>query len=176
MVLLDVGTGLADILAEASRDVRNAGGSLTTIGVDGAISLLMAARDSTTGMVCADALALPFRDGSVDVAMCSQLLHHFTDPDVERLLRELHRVSRRAVIVCDLRRSWLAAAGFWLVSFPLCFHPITRHDGVVSVLRGFTAGELRRHVSAATGASPRVSRRLGFRLTARWTRNGVSGA
>jgi SAM-dependent methyltransferase len=169
-ILLDVGTGLADILAEATRDVRKSGGSLTTIGVDGALSLLAAARGSTTGMVCADALALPFRDGSVDVAMCSQLLHHFTDADIERLLRELHRVSRRAVIVCDLRRSWFAAAGFWLVSFPLCFHPITRHDGVVSVLRGFTAGELRRHVNVATGASPRITRRLGFRLTARWTR------
>jgi SAM-dependent methyltransferase len=174
-ILLDVGTGLADILAEASRDARRSGGRLTTIGVDGAITLLTAARDSTTGMVCADALALPFRDRSVDVAMCSQLLHHFTDTDIECLLRELHRVSRRAVIVCDLRRSWLAAAGFWLVSFPLRFHPITRHDGVVSVLRGFTASELRRHVSAATGVSPRISRRLGFRLTARWAPGELTG-
>src|SRR5690348_16577457 len=118
-VLLDVGTGLADILAEASRDVRRSGGTLTTIGVDGALSLLSAARQRSTAVVCADALALPFRDRSVDVAMCSQLLHHFADPDVERLLGELHRVSRRAVVVCDLRRSWLAAVGFWLVSFPL---------------------------------------------------------
>ncbi len=168
-VLLDVGTGLADILAEATRDAQKSGAALTTIGLDGALSLLTAARGSTTGMVCADALALPFRDRSVDVTMCSQLLHHFSDADVDRLLRELHRVSRRAVVVCDLRRSWLAAIGFWLVSFPLRFHPITRHDGVVSVLRGFTADELRRHVRAATGASPRVRRRLGFRLTARWT-------
>jgi SAM-dependent methyltransferase len=167
-VLLDVGTGLADILSRAESEVRREGGTLTTIGLDGALSLLSASRASTTAMVCADALALPFRDGSVDVAMCSQLLHHFADDDVERLLRELHRVSRRAVIICDLRRSWLAAAGFWLVSFPLRFHRITRHDGVVSVLRGFTAAELRRHVRAATGASPTVRRRLGFRLTARW--------
>ena len=169
MVLLDVGTGLADILAGASRDVKRAGGSITTIGVDGAISLLSAARGTTTGMVCADALALPFRDRSVDVALCSQLLHHFADADIERLLRELHRVSRHAVVICDLRRSWFAAFGFWLISFPLRFHPITRHDGVVSVLRGFTADELRRYVRRATGATPHVSRRLGFRLTARWT-------
>lgn len=168
MVLLDVGTGLADILAGASRDVKRAGGSITTIGVDGALSLLNAARGTTTGMVCADALALPFRDRSVDVALCSQLMHHFADADIEQLLRELHRVSRHAVVICDLRRSWLAAVGFWLISFPLRFHPITRHDGVVSVLRGFTADELRRYVSQATGATPRVRRRLGFRLTARW--------
>ncbi len=175
-VLLDVGTGLADILSGAQRDARKAGGRLTTIGLDGAFSLLTAARGSTTGMVCADALALPFRDRSVDVVMCSQLLHHFADADVERLLRELHRVSRRAVVVCDLRRSWLAAIGFWLLSFPLRFHPITRHDGVVSVLRGFTADELRRHVNAATGSSPRVKRRLGFRLTATWTPSRVASA
>lgn len=174
MVLLDVGTGLADILAGASRDVKRCGGTLTTIGVDGAISLLSAARHTTSAMVCADALALPLRDRSVDVALCSQLLHHFADDDIDRLLRELHRVARRAVVVCDLRRSWLAAAGFWLVSFPLRFHPITRHDGVISVLRGFTAAELRRHVSVATGATPRISRRLGFRLTASWTPPGVS--
>jgi SAM-dependent methyltransferase len=175
LVLLDVGTGLADILSRAGNEVRREGGTPTTIGVDGAISLLAAARGATTGMVCADALALPFRDRSVDVAMCSQLLHHFTDADIDRLLRELHRVSRRAVVICDLRRSWLAAVGFWLVSFPLRFHPITRHDGVVSVLRGFTAGELRRHVRAATGASPTVRRRLGFRLTARWTPSNAPG-
>ena len=47
--------------------------------------------------------------------------------------------------------------------------PVTRHDGVVSVFRGFTAAELRTAVQRATGMSPRVDRRLGFRLTATWT-------
>ena len=122
-------------------------------------------------MVCADARALPFRDRSVDVAMCSQFLHHFEDGDAEHVVRELDRVARRAVIIADLRRSWIAAAGFWLVSFPMRFHPVTRHDGVVSVMRGFTAPELRRIVQAATGATATVSRYPGFRLTARWMRS-----
>jgi hypothetical protein len=73
------------------------------------------------------------------------------------------------VIVSDLRRSWFAAAGFWLVSFPLRFHRVTRHDGVVSVLRGFTAGDFERLVKQATGAIPTVRRRAGWRLTARWS-------
>jgi hypothetical protein len=60
-------------------------------------------------------------------------------------------------------------AGFWLVSFPLGFHRVTRHDGVVSVSRGFTVEELAHLVMAATGVAPHVRRRLGFRLTARWT-------
>jgi hypothetical protein len=68
-----------------------------------------------------------------------------------------------------LRRSLVAAAGFWLGSFPLRFHPVTRHDGVVSVMRGFTPSELASIVERATGQRPIVTRRLGFRLTTSWT-------
>jgi 2-polyprenyl-3-methyl-5-hydroxy-6-metoxy-1,4-benzoquinol methylase len=172
-MLLDVGTGLADIPRQGASAAAARGTRLATIGVDVSWALLSAAREQTSYMVCADARALPFRDRSVDVAMCSQILHHFEERDAEDVVRELDRVARRAVIVADLRRSWLAAAGFWLVSFPLRFHPVTRHDGVVSVMRGFTTTELRRIVRAATGATATVSRHLGFRLTARWLHQGT---
>jgi SAM-dependent methyltransferase len=105
----------------------------------------------------------------MDIVLCSQLMHHFDDDGARRLIREMNRVARHAVIVSDLRRSWIAAAGFWLVSFPLRFSPVTRHDGVLSVLRGFTTAELAGLVRAETGMAPVVRRRLGFRLTARWT-------
>jgi SAM-dependent methyltransferase len=167
--LLDVGSGLADIPRRVAKDARRAGIDLRTIIVDGAESLLAAARNDVTHAVCANALALPFRDRSVDVVMCSQLLHHFENRDAIRLLREMHRVAKRAVVVSDLRRAWTAAIGFWLVSFVLRFHRVTRHDGVVSVLRGFTPTELSNLVVEATGRVPTVRRRLGFRLTARWS-------
>jgi 2-polyprenyl-3-methyl-5-hydroxy-6-metoxy-1,4-benzoquinol methylase len=167
--LLDVGTGLADIPERATAAAARSGVKLTTIGVDEAPSLLVAARGCVTYGVCASAFALPFRDHSIDIVMCSQLLHHFDWPEADRVVRELNRVAARAIIVSDLRRSWIAAAGFWIVSVVLRFHPVTRHDGVVSVLRGFTAVELERVVKTATGATPRVRRRLGYRLTARWS-------
>lgn len=166
--LLDVGTGLADIPERAARIARDAGCALTIVGIDEAYSLLDAARSRVTG-VCADARALPFADHSIDVVMCSQVLHHFDDAAAVALIAEMTRVARRAVIVSDIRRSWIAAAGFWLVSFPLGFHRVTRHDGVVSVLRGFTARDLDRLVRAACGSAPIVQRRAGWRLTARWT-------
>jgi ubiquinone/menaquinone biosynthesis C-methylase UbiE len=167
--LLDVGTGLADIPNEAARAASALGVGLTTIGLDGSASVLSEARRRTSFVVCANAFALPFADGSIDVVMCSQLLHHFAEADATRVLRELDRVARHVVIVSDLRRSWIAATGFWLVSFPLRFHRVTRHDGVTSVLRGFTQRELYDLVGRAVAAAPTVTRRLGFRLTARWT-------
>jgi SAM-dependent methyltransferase len=168
-VVLDVGTGLADIPARLRVVARANGRTIRTIGVDEAYSLLHADRSRLDVAVCANALELPFRDHSIDVVMCSQILHHFDDAGAERFLREMNRVARHAVIVADLRRSWIAAAGFWLISFPLRFHRVTRHDGVVSVLRGFTAHDLRHLIHRATGAAPTVERRLGWRLTARWT-------
>jgi SAM-dependent methyltransferase len=167
--LLDVGTGLADLPRSAAAAAAEMGVALTTIGVDDELSLVAAARDCVTFGVCASGFALPFRDRSIDIVLCSQVLHHFDWADAERLLRELNRVANRAVIISDLRRSWIAAAGFWLVAALGRFHPVTRHDGVVSVLRGFTSDDLRRVVKAATGVTPTVHHRLGFRLTARWT-------
>jgi SAM-dependent methyltransferase len=168
-MLLDVGTGLGDIPAGAAARSAACHAPIVTIGVDEAVSLLRAARSRVTHVVCANALALPFRDHAIDVVMCSQVLHHFEDANAELLLREMDRVARRVVIVADLRRSWIAAIGFWMVSFPLRFHRVTRHDGVVSVLRGFTAADLRRLVRNATGVVPEIRHRLGYRLTARWT-------
>jgi SAM-dependent methyltransferase len=170
VTLMDVGTGLADIPSGVRRLARRRGVRLATYGVDEAASLARLSAGLLDASVCADARRLPFADASVDVVTCSQVLHHFEEAEVPAVLRELQRVARRAVIVSDIRRSWLAAAGFWIVTWPLGFHPVSRHDGVTSVLRGFTPRELAWHVRAATGSEAAVRRHLGFRVTATWTR------
>jgi SAM-dependent methyltransferase len=167
--LLDVGTGIGDIPSLAARSWRARGIEITTFGIDNSACLLRQARESGVIPICADALALPIASKSVDIAICSQTLHHFETRDAITLLRELDRIARERVIVSDIRRSWLAAAGIWLASYPLRFHPVSRHDGVVSVLRGFTPGELRVLVQNATHQTPVARSRLGFRTTASWT-------
>ena len=166
--LLDVGTGIGDIPALAVKTWRARGLTITTFGVDTSASLLREAHEGGLIPICADALALPLASKSVDIAICSQTLHHFESGDAIMVIRELDRVARERVIVSDIRRSWLAAAGIWLASFPLRFHPVSRHDGVVSVLRGFTPAELRQLVHKATNRIPVARNRLGFRTTASW--------
>lgn len=166
--MLDVGTGLGDIPARAREAAQRVGVTLTAIGVDSALSLAAASRAGVDHAVCADARMLPLSDGAVDLVLCSQLLHHFERADAVRLLRELDRVARTHVVVSDIRRSYVAAAGLWLASFLLRFHPVSRHDGVVSVLRGFTPGELSTLVQEAIGRRPAVRRHRGWRVTASW--------
>jgi SAM-dependent methyltransferase len=168
VTLLDVGTGLGDIPCRARTIAKERGIQLSTFGLDAAPELTRACKRAVDACVCADARHLPFADGSVDIVMCSQVLHHFGDVDALELLREMNRVARTRVIVSDLRRSWIAAAGLWLLSFPLRFHAVSRHDGVVSVLRGFTPGELADTVQHAVARRPVTRRRRGFRVTASW--------
>lgn len=169
ITLLDIGTGLGDIPAAAARAARRRGLQLATIGLERAPLLARAAGERCSYALAADAMQLPFADGSVDVVTCSQVLHHFEDAEAEQLLRECTRVARTAVIVGDLRRSWFAVAGLWTSSYLLGFHPVSRHDGVLSVLRGYTRAELQTLVERATGCSVAVRNGLGFRVTAVWS-------
>jgi len=171
LTLLDVGTGRGDIPRAATEWCACRGILLETLGVERSETLARIAADHTT-VLSADALALPFADRSVDIVMCSQVLHHFERAQALRVLREMHRVARRRVIVSDLHRSWIAAAGIWLASFPLLFHPVSRHDGVLSVLRGFTRRELGELVRRSVGQAADVRYRLGFRVTASWSPAG----
>ena len=164
VTLLDVGTGLGDIPRAAGAAAARRGIRLASYGVE----LSEAAARGATDAVCADAFRLPFADRSIDLVTCSQVLHHFEGALALALLRELDRVASHRVIVSDIRRSYIAAAGVWLASWPLGFHPHSRHDGVTSVLRGFTAPELGALVQSAIGGKVRTMNRAGFRVTASW--------
>jgi len=168
LTLLDLGSGAGDVLVAARRLATRMGVQLHTIGLERTFPLAHAGRGACGLSLAADALTLPFANGAVDVVMCSQVLHHFEEDEARQLLREMHRVSRRAVLIADLRRAWGALAGVWLGSFLLGFHPVSRHDGVVSVRRGFRAAELASLVDRAVAVQPVVHDRLGFRVTTCW--------
>lgn len=167
--LLDVGTGLGDIALEAQEIAARYAVRLRTIGLDADETLAQAAARRTSHTVRGDARQLPFADKSIDVVVCSQLLHHFFDADVPRVLCELDRVARVRVIIGDVYRSRLAAALFWAASTALGYHPVSRHDGVVSIGRGFTTADLQASIITALGHGAYVRRRPWWRLTASWT-------
>lgn len=166
--LLDVGTGSGDIPEAAHGLAEKRGVKLKTIGYDSSGVLLRHHRMRNDAVVSGDALKLPFRDKSVDIVTCSQVLHHFRDPDARVLITEMNRVARTRVVISDLHRNLVAAGGLWLASFVLNFHSVSRHDGVVSIMRGFLPMELSELVRSATGQKPVVHRRPAFRVTTSW--------
>ncbi len=109
-------------------------------------------------------LALPYPDGSLDVAFAPQILHHMEGDEPVRFLRELDRVARCGVVVSDLRRgAWpylLTRATLYVLSQS----PLIRHDGLVSIRRGFLPQELLDLAAAASWKAPRVYGHPFFRL------------
>jgi ubiquinone/menaquinone biosynthesis C-methylase UbiE len=166
--LLDVGTGSADIPCAAARLAARRGVQLAVLGLERHPA---AAREARRGggvaALIGDGGALPFANASIDFVLCAKLLHHLPGEAGCRLLREMNRVARRAVVIADLRRSVVAALGIWLASFPMRFHPATRRDAVISVFRGFSSTELAQACRDA-GVSAAVRRHPGWNLTAAW--------
>ena len=78
-----------------------------------------------------------------DIALCSLALHHFSDDDAVTLLRRCRELSKRLVLVSDLRRGLLLQAGVYLLTELIFREPMTRFDARLSVQRAFSFVEMR---------------------------------
>ncbi len=169
--LLDLGTGLGDLPKVAVGWGASRGIQMVPIGLELSRAAAALARSGGVAVAVGCAGEPPIRDKSVDVVLVSQLAHHLTAESVVHLFRICDRIARRAVIVADLRRHFLAAPSFWFGAHLLGFDPITLTDGITSIRRGFSRGELLR-VMAQAGVKGRVDQRRGFRLVASWRPQG----
>jgi SAM-dependent methyltransferase len=78
------------------------------LGIDGAAAMAGRAAPAYDRALVGDVAAMPVADRSVDLVLCSRLLHHFPDAgDRAALLRELARVSRGLVVFSFYRSATL---------------------------------------------------------------------
>jgi len=78
-----------------------------------------------------------------DIVLCSLALHHFRDEDAVRVLQHCRELSRRFVLVADLRRGLFLTVGVYLLTALVFREPMTRYDGRLSAARAFSFAELR---------------------------------
>jgi len=161
--VLDVATGSADIPAAIVKWARRRGISISVTAVDNnplavreAAALTQAYPEITVAV--ADGFSLPFGDGAFDIVLCVKTLHHFTEEDTVRLLREVNRLAARGYLILDLRRSWVAWSLISILTRIFSRNRLTRHDGPLSVLRSYTVSELDSLSSKAGLASRRVKK------------------
>jgi ubiquinone/menaquinone biosynthesis C-methylase UbiE len=92
--------------------------------------------------VVADALRIPFSDGSFDLVSCNLFAHHLNPEALTQFVREALRVSRHAVLINDLVRHPVHLALVY-VSFPIMGSRVAWLDGLASVRRAYLPEELR---------------------------------
>jgi protein SCO1/2 len=151
--VLDVGAASGD----HARAIKARFPRATAVSLDLSAAHLA---DAPSPRVQANAFRLPFADRSFDYVCANLFLHHFEDDVVVRLLRGFGAVARRAVLVTDLERHWIARSFLPATRRLFGWSPITLHDGVISVDAAFKPEELRRLAVRAGLPQPRVRRRV----------------
>jgi 2-polyprenyl-3-methyl-5-hydroxy-6-metoxy-1,4-benzoquinol methylase len=167
--ILDVGTGYADIPRAIVQWARQRDVPIEIEGVDHHDQILALARHASAAfpeirLRRGNASSLPYPDESFDVVLASLILHHMEGEEQVRLLQELYRIARRAVLVNDLRRGYWPFLVTWASLHVVSRSRLIHHDGPVSVRRGFLVEELQALAQEAGWKRVQVSRNPFFRL------------
>ncbi len=144
--VLDLATGSADIPRLVADHARKVGAAVEIVAVDFQPKTLEIARRLSANypeITCRQGDVLTFREGApFDLVICSLALHHFSEEDAVRLLQRCRELSRKFVLVSDLRRGMVGIVGVYLLTLLIFRDRMTRQDGRASVQRAFTRREM----------------------------------
>ena len=151
--VLDVGCGSGELLRIIADFADSTGRAATLTGLDlnpiSSTTTQTLSRDyAAIATVQGDALRLPFADNSFDYSISSLFFHHLLDDQIVDVLGEMSRVSRRGVVVIDLHRDPVAYVGYKILCLVFRISELVRHDGSLSIKKGFRVDELRRFGNA----------------------------
>ncbi len=139
--ILDVGCGggaLADRLAKIFPRVH-------ITGIDTSLEAISYAQRYASDRVVFEHRTNPVLkepEKSYDIVMATLVCHHLSDEQIIDFLKRAARVARKAVIINDLHRHWLAYISFQVIA-PLLFpNRLIKHDGLLSIKRSFVRSEL----------------------------------
>lgn len=154
--VVDVGGGTAAFAVRVAEWARRSGRAVRVVVIERDPTTLRLAREAVAGypevlLVCGDAAALPCRERAADIVTSALTLHHLEPAQAAAGLREMAAAARIAVVVNDLLRRRLSLGLVWLATRLLGCHPISRHDGPLSVRRSYSRDELRA-LAAKAGA------------------------
>jgi 2-polyprenyl-3-methyl-5-hydroxy-6-metoxy-1,4-benzoquinol methylase len=145
--IVDVGGGDGAFARRVVRWARRAGRRVRVLVIDhdaetARLAIAACAAYPDIAILRADATALPLAAGAADVVHAGLTLHHLEPEAAVLALREMRRGCRGRVVVNDLARTPLALGLVWLATRLLPVHPISRHDGPLSVRRAYAPSEL----------------------------------
>lgn len=145
--VLDVGCGSADIPRSLLKWASRKKIDLQVIAVDfnGRICRVAVERKDRPelSIAQADVRRLPFAPKSFDLVTCSAFLHHFSESEIVALLKSFQELAMVGVLWSDLRRSASALLGILLLTRLFSRSEAIRHDGPLSVRKGFRNSEVR---------------------------------
>ena len=145
--ILDVGCGSGELLRMIAEFAAKSGRKASLTGIDlnpisSSTTHIQSINFAEIASVQGDAFQLPFADDAFDYAISSLFFHHLTDEQIPDVLKEMSRVARRGILVIDLHRDPVAYVGYKILCTVFRISPLVRHDGSLSIKKGFRSAEL----------------------------------
>jgi 2-polyprenyl-3-methyl-5-hydroxy-6-metoxy-1,4-benzoquinol methylase len=147
ITIVDIGCGNGDMLRTLAQYAEKSGLVFELIGIDANRFTVnhaqqLSAHYENISFRCEDIFDASFKEVKADLFLCTLTLHHFKNEEIEYLLPLFYKNARLGIVINDLQRSGLAYRLFQLLCFVFCLNMMSREDGLISILRGFTKEEL----------------------------------
>ncbi|MEY2485762.1 MAG: hypothetical protein QOH39_1410 [Verrucomicrobiota bacterium] len=172
--IADLATGSGDIPRLIVDQARTLGARVSVDALDQQSSTLEIAKNLSGAYPEISYMSANILDWEpsepYDIVLCSLALHHFSEDDAVQLLRRCRQLSKKFVLISDLRRGLLASVGVYLLTATIFREPMTRMDGRLSAARAFSFSEL--HLLAErAGWKNFAHRKFRFARQAIWLEN-----
>jgi 2-polyprenyl-3-methyl-5-hydroxy-6-metoxy-1,4-benzoquinol methylase len=147
ITIVDVGCGNGDMLRTLANFGLKNNLNFRLIGIDANNftinhAIKLSEKYLNISYRCEDVFDKPFEELKYDIVLCTLTLHHFKENEVLRLLMIFNANSRIGIVINDLQRSAVAYRLFQALCFVFKLNPMSREDGLVSILRGFKKEDL----------------------------------
>lgn len=169
--IADIGCGGGDTLRTLAQWGRNQQQSFSFTGIDANPHVVAYARQVSQDwpeiqyevLNCLDPT---FAQRRYDIISCNLFLHHFSESELATLLPTLGKMAELGLVVNDLHRHRLAWLGFAALTRLLGASYMIRHDGLVSIRRGFVRKELKALLEPVASSLITLQWRWAFRYLA----------
>jgi 2-polyprenyl-3-methyl-5-hydroxy-6-metoxy-1,4-benzoquinol methylase len=164
----DLGCGSGEMLRTMHQWGQRRGCKYLCTGIDANVHVIEYARhhcssDTDIALRCGDALDDSLAQERYHLVTATLFVHHLTDEQLIRGLRQWVRMASVGVVINDLHRHWFAYYAIRLLTRLFSKSAMVRYDAPLSVLRGFTRSELQRLLREAGIDRYRIRWKWAFR-------------
>lgn len=151
--VLDVGCGDGMLLRLIADSFRQKGIKTKLFGVDNSKEAIEIARQQSHNYpeityYCEDFLNSKSQLPNCTVVISTLTMHHFNSLKLPKYFNRCQELAKNAIVINDLQRSRLAYYLFQVFSSIFIRTSIAKHDGLLSIRKGFSKEELSNYASS----------------------------